>query len=54
LKGIIDALADYRISPTLTLAVDSLYFSSDLDGLIAELKAIPRNRLYSCIGRSIF
>lgn len=54
IEGDIDALADYRISPTLTLAVDSLYFSSDLDGLIAELKAIPRNRLFLYWSQYIF
>lgn len=54
IKGDLDALADYQLSPTLTLAVDSLYFSNDLEGLIGQFKAIPHNRLFLYWSQYIF
>ncbi|MDD4803269.1 MAG: methionine biosynthesis protein MetW [Syntrophomonas sp.] len=54
IDGDLDELADYHISPTITLAVDSLYFSSDLDRLVRRLKSFPNNRWYLYYSQYIF
>lgn len=46
IKGDIDSLADYNLRPNITLSIDSLYFSSNLDGLIKALKDNKSNRMY--------
>lgn len=46
IEGDIDNLNDYNIKPNITLSIDSLYFSSNLDGLIKILKRIKNNRMY--------
>lgn len=53
IDGDIDALPN-NLQPTVTLAVDSLYFSSDLDSLIGRLKDISNNRLYIFYSQYIF
>ncbi|HWP96046.1 MAG TPA: class I SAM-dependent methyltransferase [Syntrophomonadaceae bacterium] len=54
IEGDLDALADYHMKTTLTLAVDSLYFSNDLDRLIRQLKGMENNRLYLYYSQYIF
>lgn len=54
IDGDLDDLAGYNISPTITLAVDSLYFSSDLDRLLRHLRSFPNNRLYLYYSQYIF
>lgn len=46
IEGDMDNLADYNLKPDITLSVDSLYFSSDPDGLIKKLNGIKNNRMY--------
>jgi len=50
----LDDLVEYTISPTITLAVDSLYFSADLNRLIRHLKSFSNNRLYLYYSQYIF
>lgn len=45
LQSDIDNLADFNLSPTVTLAVDSLYFCKDLRALVGELCRITERRL---------
>ncbi len=56
IDGDLDSLLDYHVTPTLTLAVDSLYFSNDLDRLIRLLKGIENenNCLYLYYSQYIF
>lgn len=54
INGDIDMLASYDLKPDVTLSIDSLYFSSDLDGLIRQLKSIKNNRLYLYNSQYIF
>jgi len=54
INGDIDMLASYDLKPDITLSIDSLYFSSDLDGLIRHLKSIKNNRLYLYNSQYIF
>ncbi len=54
IEGDLDALKDYKLKPTVTLAVDSLYFSSNLEGLLRVLKSVPANRLYLYYSQYIF
>ncbi|MFZ5987904.1 MAG: class I SAM-dependent methyltransferase [Bacillota bacterium] len=50
----IDKLSQYDLKPSITLAIDSLYFSSDLDMLVNQLKNIKNNRLYLFYSQYIF
>jgi SAM-dependent methyltransferase len=54
LDGNIDTLSDYHITPDITLSIDSLYFSNDLDRLIMSLRSIKNNRLYLYYSQYIF
>lgn len=54
INGDIDMLSNYGIIPTITLSIDSLYFSNDLDGLIMSLRSIKNNRLYLYYSQYIF
>ncbi|MFX4262509.1 class I SAM-dependent methyltransferase [Pelotomaculum propionicicum] len=54
INGDIDMLASYDLKPSITLSIDSLYFSNDLDGLIRQLKSIENNRLYLYSSQYIF
>jgi SAM-dependent methyltransferase len=51
INGDIDKLSSYDLKPDITLSIDSLYFCSDLDGLIRQLK---NNRLYLYNSQYIF
>ena len=42
----IDRISNYSIKPTITLSIDSLYFSKDLNGLVQQLKNVKNNRMY--------
>lgn len=54
IEGELDNMQDYNVKPGLTLAVDSLYFSNDLETLIRMLHDIPHNRLYMYYSQYIF
>lgn len=54
INGDIDRISDYDIKPTIILSVDSLYFSSDLDKLIRQLKNIKNNRMYLFYSEYLF
>jgi len=54
IDGDMDNLSDYKLKPNITLAVDSLYFSNDLDGLVRLMKGIKYNRLYFFFSQYIF
>ncbi len=54
LCGDIDEIADYRLKPSITLSIDSLYFSSDLDKLVRELTRIKKNKLYFFYSQYLF
>lgn len=42
----IDRISKYSLKPTITLSIDSLYFSKDLNGLVRQLKNLETNRMY--------
>lgn len=50
----IDRLMDYRLNPTVTLCIDSLYFSRDLEALLRQLCGIRNNRLYLFYSQYLF
>jgi SAM-dependent methyltransferase len=54
IQGDIDKLADFELSPTVTLAVDCLYFSKDLSALLCELLRITQKRLYLYYSQYLF
>ncbi|NLW91407.1 MAG: hypothetical protein GXY34_07390 [Syntrophomonadaceae bacterium] len=54
IQGDIDSFLDYQITSTVCLAVDSLYFTTDLPALISKLRSIPQNRLYLFYSQYIF
>ncbi len=54
INGDIDELLSYDLKPDITLSIDSLYFSNDLDGLIRQLKSFKNNRLYLYSSQYIF
>ena len=53
-KADIDKLSDSSIRPTVMLAVDSLYFSKDLSGLIGQLKSTGCKRMYLFYSQYLF
>ncbi|HWI54203.1 MAG TPA: class I SAM-dependent methyltransferase [Desulfobacteria bacterium] len=54
IEGDVDSLSDYNLKPNITLSVDSLYFSSNPDGLVKQLKREQTNRLYLFYSQYIF
>lgn len=54
IRGDIDSVAYDELKPTVTLAVDSLYFSADLNKLISGLTNIKGNRLYLFYSQYLF
>jgi SAM-dependent methyltransferase len=54
IKGDIDRLLDYRLKPTVTLSVDSLYFSNDLDTLFRTLYGFQNCRTYIFYSQYLF
>ncbi len=54
INGDIDRIADYQLKPTVTLCIDSLYFSRDLSALLGHLCSIPNNQLYLFYSQYLF
>lgn len=54
INGDIDRISDYGIKPTITLSIDSLYFSNALDKLVQHLHSIENNKLYLFYSQYIF
>lgn len=54
IKDDIDKISDYEINPTITLSIDSLYFSGDLEKLINQLYSIGNNKMYLFYSQYIF
>ncbi len=54
INGDIDAFVSFGVKPTITLSVDSLYFSEDPDGLIRQLNGVKNNRLYLFYSQYLF
>jgi SAM-dependent methyltransferase len=50
----IDRIYDYSLKPTITLSVDTLYFSKDLDKLVRNLNSIENNKMYLFYSQYIF
>ncbi len=54
INGDIDRISDYSVRPTVTLSIDSLYFSKDLDKLVQQLNSIENNKMYLFYSQYIF
>jgi SAM-dependent methyltransferase len=54
INGDIDRISDYGIKPTITLSIDSLYFSNNLDKLVRQLNNIENNKMYLFYSQYIF
>ena len=54
INGDIDKLPDYKLKPTVTLSIDSLYFSSDMDKLLRYLSGLPNNKMYLFYSQYLF
>lgn len=54
IDGSLDELESFSICPSITIAVDSLYFSNELDRLLNTLTNLKSNRLYLYYSQYIF
>ncbi len=54
INGDIDRISDHGLKPTITLSIDSLYFSKDLEKLVQQLNSIENNRMYLFYSQYIF
>ena len=54
INGDMDSFESFGVKPTITLCIDSLYFSDDPDGLIRQLSDIKNNRLYLFYSQYLF
>jgi len=54
INGDIDRLPDYHLKPTVTLSIDSLYFSNDLDTLFRTLYGFRNSRMYLFYSQYLF
>lgn len=54
INGDIDRISDYSVKPTVTLSIDSLYFSKNLDKLVRQLNNIENNKMYLFYSQYIF
>ncbi len=54
INGDIDKISDYSLKPIVTLSIDSLYFSKDLDKLVRQLSSIENNKMYLFYSQYIF
>jgi SAM-dependent methyltransferase len=54
IDGDIDKISDYNIKPTITLSIDSLYFSNDLNHLIQQLVSAGSRKMYFFYSQYIF
>ncbi len=53
-NGDIDRISDYHLKPTVTLSIDSLYFSKDLKKLLHDLYSLKNNRMYLFYSQYLF
>lgn len=54
LNADLDRISDYDTSPTITLSIDSLYFSKDLTALMRQLNRVKNNRMYLFYSQYLF
>lgn len=54
LCGDIDDIDDFDLHPTVTLSVDSIYFSHDPEGLMRSLCGVKNNRIYLFYSQYLF
>lgn len=54
LQGDIDDFTNFQLQPTVTLSVDSIYFSSDPEALMRSLCDIENNRIYLFYSQYLF
>lgn len=54
INGDIDRFSDYCIDPTVTLSIDSLYFSKDPGNLLRQLYSVENNKIYLFYSQYIF
>lgn len=54
LNGDIDDFESFHLCPTVTLSVDSIYFSRDPQALLRALCQIPNNRVYLFYSQYLF
>lgn len=54
INGDIDRLPDYNLKPTVTLSIDSLYFSNDFNTLLRHLRRLKNNRMYLFYSQYLF
>lgn len=54
IKGDIDRLSEYPLKPTITLSIDSLYFSNDLNKLFCTLSGFRNCRIYVFYSQYLF
>jgi len=54
INGDIDQICGYHLTPTVTLSIDSLYFSKDLDHLLRQLYDFGGSRLYLFYSQYLF
>lgn len=52
--GDIDRICDYSLKPTITLSIDSIYFSKDLDKMVRQLNSLENNKMYLFYSQYIF
>lgn len=54
INGDIDRINEYGLKPTITLAIDSLYFSNNPGRLIRQLKSMGSQKMYLFYSQYIF
>ncbi|MDO9493275.1 class I SAM-dependent methyltransferase [Acetobacterium sp.] len=54
LQGDIDDFINFQLQPTVTLSVDSIYFSRDPEGLMRSLCGVKNNRIYLFYSQYLF
>lgn len=54
INGDIDRISDYDVKPTITLSIDSMYFSSDLNDLVKQLSSFKNNKMYFFYSEYLF
>jgi SAM-dependent methyltransferase len=54
INGSIDELEKYKLNPSITVAIDSMYFSNNLDKLLSTVTSTKDNRLYLYYSQYIF
>ncbi|MPM13086.1 hypothetical protein SDC9_59441 [bioreactor metagenome] len=54
INGDIDQISGYHLTPTVTLSIDSLYFSKDIDKLLRQAYDFEGNRMYLFYSQYLF